>query len=163
MPDPTKAARELREEFNRKVIEIINSSFDKAGIERITPAVNEIMQRNNVQIATNWNLSTSVSAAEQTGEEYSPEVFKFPVLDFSKSPKDLAPILREVYDLFESELNRVNQDVVVSEINGLMDNYGRSVSTKTDLKLRVSIMKIGPYTWPARKTTISPYRDELDK
>lgn len=145
--DPTKKARELREEFGRKIHSAITAGLNRAGRERIEPAVNRLMQEHAVTVNTSVGIKVDTSAGSMSGKAYVwPEIHG--TVEYNTDQKHMGPeqefntmLAEEISRLHYDEFNLAGRGHISSTINELIDAYGLGVTTNIEVDIKVNVGK----------------------
>ncbi|MFZ2886467.1 MAG: hypothetical protein WA021_01460 [Minisyncoccia bacterium] len=70
LPDPTKKARELREELGRKIGELILDQFNRAGRGRIEAGINKLIDNYSLGIELQIDVDIKMNVAPMSGEDF---------------------------------------------------------------------------------------------
>jgi hypothetical protein len=125
IPDPTRKAKELREEFTRKIHEIVFDEFNKAGRSIIAIEINKLIEKYHRALRIELALDTKVSAQPQSG--MTCHWADLPMSEIPL-PGDVTPrdqeFIRKINTIIVEEFNQVGQGPITERINQLMLDYG---------------------------------------
>jgi len=85
LPDPTKKPRELREEFGRKVGQVIINEINRVGRERIQDEINKLMDNYSLGIELQLDVRVKMNVEPMTGEDYLWQDLSPPTITFDST------------------------------------------------------------------------------